>query len=309
MYSSIGVGGVLDPVSSGGTGGTFVDEEFKEFSGANRTSTYHIYAGHLNTNEPFGVLVWLHGDGAYEAKNSANDSYLLGEGGVLTLARERNLLLVVPKTPELGSDNKPRWWQDSKNNVAWLFSLIEHLAGLYDWQWPNFWIAGFSGGAEVQTYEIIPNSWLNTLPNTASGGLIIIGGGGAYVYPYTGITRGVSGRFSLNWFVGENDTGAEDPNDPDGVDAGFDAVTASLKGYDHLTNLGWTTRRDLIPNRAHLIVDANGKAEYGYYIARAMDRPRPRVPAAPGVVTSAYLGDMQVAEIWLGRRLLYSAHE
>ena len=52
--------------TTGGTGGAYTDRQTVSFTGAGRTSQYHVYAGHIDRTKPVKLHVHLHGEGAYE---------------------------------------------------------------------------------------------------------------------------------------------------------------------------------------------------------------------------------------------------
>jgi hypothetical protein len=216
----------------------------RHFEASNGLSgRYHIYpAIHAK-----GVLLWLHGDGAYEFKHPNSKRYLGGELGIKEIARQHNLTLIVPKTPS----KDETWWTNGVPNSIYLTELINSI--------PNhqhLWICGFSGGSEITTYwllEKLPNM------NVKSGGAIIFSGGGSP--KIKGVThtlpkdKYVKQSYPLTWLVGEYDDGTTSSDN-------FNALKLSKQGYDFYRQQGWDAKRYIIP-RFHHVLTKNNRGVYG----------------------------------------------
>jgi len=59
-----------------------------------------------------GILLWLHGDGAYEFKHPYSKEYLGGKNGIKAVAEEKNLTLIVPHTPSADT-----WWENGEDKA------------------------------------------------------------------------------------------------------------------------------------------------------------------------------------------------
>lgn len=202
-------------------------------------------------SNPKGVLVWLHGDGAYELSHPDSELYLGGKLGVKKVAKDKNLTLIVPKTPA----DDYTWWKKGEENSKYLIELISSIPN-HD----HLWIGSFSGGSEMTTYWLI-----DQLPmlNVKEGGAVLFGGGGS---PKTeGIANHVkkdeivSGTFPLTWIVGENDYGLQTEDDP------FSAIETSKEGQLFYKKQGWKTERKELKGYEH-VLSKDGEGLYGYYL-------------------------------------------
>lgn len=225
------------------------NHDIRYFTSKNGTEgEYLIYP----VKDAKGVLVWLHGDGAYEFKHPNSKAYLEGENGIKKVAREKHLTLVVPKT--IAKDET--WWKNGIENTQYLVELISSL--------PNhekLWIGSFSGGSETTTYWL-----LKRLPDmkVKSGGAVLFGGGGSpkkeKITHHVEKKQVVKGHFPLTWIVGEHDTGGgKDEDDP------FNAFTTSKEGEDFYRNQGWDTKRIVAPGYEHLLIK-DDIGQYGKYL-------------------------------------------
>lgn len=66
------------------------------FSDGERESSWLSYSCGVDTDHPSGVLIHLHGDGAEEVDSPGDDLAALAEA-----ANSRNMVLLVPRTPDL----------------------------------------------------------------------------------------------------------------------------------------------------------------------------------------------------------------
>ncbi|HCW35603.1 MAG TPA: hypothetical protein DGB97_05995, partial [Staphylococcus sp.] len=119
------------------------DRDVRNFTSKNGTEgEYLIYP----VKDAKGILVWLHGDGAYEFHHPDSEVYLAGKDGIRQVAKEKGLTLVVPKSV----NDEEQWWKNGEANVQYLVELISSL--------PNhekLWIGSFSGGAETTAYWML----------------------------------------------------------------------------------------------------------------------------------------------------------
>lgn len=204
-----------------------------------------------------GVLLWLHGDGAYEFSNPDSKEYLDGKDGIKAVAKKKNLTLIVPKTP-----SKETWWEDGANNSDYLIQLINSIP-----HHQNLWIGGFSGGAEITTYWLI--SKLNQL-GIKKGGSVLFGGGGSpeeeNITDSVKKNKIIKGDFPMIWIVGENDTGDANDKDP------FNALEVSLQGQEFYKKQGWKTQRIVLKNFGH-VLSKNDIGLYGQYLDKIIPQP------------------------------------
>lgn len=210
---------------------------------------YMIYP----VSNPKGVLVWLHGDGAYELSHPDSELYLGGDEGIKKVAKDKHLTLIVPKTP--ADDNT--WWKKGKENSKYLVELISSI--------PNhdrLWIGSFSGGSEMTTHWL-----LEQLPKlkVKEGGAVLFGGGGSpkkdEIANNVKKEEIVSGTFPLTWIVGENDYGIQTEDDP------FSAIKTSKEGQLFYEKQGWKTERKELKGHEHVLSE-DDIGLYGYYLKK-----------------------------------------
>lgn len=201
-----------------------------------------------------GVLLWLHGDGAYEFKHPNSKYYLGGEKGIKEIARQKQLTLIVPKTPSTDET----WWTKGQQNSVYLTELVNSISNHQ-----HLWICGFSGGSEITTYWMLEN-----LPqmNVNSGGAIMFGGGGSPKIEKITNTlpkeKYIKNAYPLTWIVGEHDNGKTSSDN-------FNALKVSEQGYNFYKQQGWDAKRYILPKYHHLLIK-NNQGIYGqqlqYYI-------------------------------------------
>lgn len=220
--------------------GAMQDYTYESFTANSRTSQYHLYAAGRTGTGPHGLVVQLHGDGAGEFAQPTGATLALYNN----VAKAHNMILLAPRSPD--STGVRTWWENQYSPV-WLLALLDHVRSVYNISATKIWFIGFSGGAEVLTYWLM-SDYSSRL---GMGGSIMLGGGGA-----SGLVFGAqpSATFKttqrLHWAVGSIDT-------DDGE--GFNAVAASLGGFNRYTTEGFTrTTRELIPGLGHLASEWEG---------------------------------------------------
>ena len=192
----------------------------RTFTFKGTTSQYAVYAGHLDGKRPKGVLFYLHGDG-YPEFAREDSAYVLE--AFKQAARERDLLLVAPVTPDKSTKT---WWRD-EDSTAWLRAFILDVYKRHGVGRDNVWLAGFSGGAEeITIFLMAENSDLFT-----GGGALMVGGGSfdpeSDFSPQPGV--GLKSKFAMVWRVGSQDSPGKG-----GSDGSFDAIgesAAALRTY------------------------------------------------------------------------------
>lgn len=235
------------------------DGEVQSFIATNGLSSqYREYSSHVDQTKETGTIIWLHGDGAYEWKNPDSPAYIGGKQGILATAKEKNMSLIVPKTPGSRSET---WWENGQKNAQWIAELYnERTSGTSR---NELYLTGFSGGAEEISYFVLTQQLKNM--NADSGQAVMFGGGGSP--QYEGIVRSlpknsvINGDFPLTWVVGEHDDGSNSSD-------GFDALTATRQAHDFYKSQGWDTKRVVVAGKGHLIADNNGDlGMYGRYLS------------------------------------------
>lgn len=203
--SVVGEGGE----SAGGQDSVQLD---REFSSGGVSSGYHLYTRGVNFDEPVGVVVRLHGDGAAEYEDP--DGLL---NCLATVAASHNMMLLAPLTPDVAGELT--WWEDISTNLPWLSDLLdERVLDPYTLDSERVWWMGYSGGAEMISYGVLPRS-----PQSVTGGAVMLGGGGAPQALLEEPTSEQRESLDLIWVTGTLDDGST-PYAP------FDAVTAAEEG-------------------------------------------------------------------------------
>ena len=132
-------------------------------------SRYHVFARGVDFSKPVGVVMRLHGDGAYEYDHPEG---LLN--CMASVAASHNMILVAPRTPD--HEGTRTWWENIGESSEWLSGLISRLREDYDnVDTHNMWWMGYSGGAELISYGLLAQE-----PENITAGAIMIGGGGPY---------------------------------------------------------------------------------------------------------------------------------
>lgn len=223
---------------SGGTALESGDAEHVPFTANNgETSEYHVYA--QGVAQPAGLLIWLHGDGAYEFEHPDADYVMGGPAGVRTLAQAEGYVVVSARSPD--RDGVVTWWEEGEADADYLASLIRHLSSAYRIDERDIVLAGFSGGAQQITQYFLPEH----SRMLGGGGAIMFGGGGlpetANAQPWNQELR--SGYF-MHWATGALD-------DSERSDESFDAIGEARNGHDAYAALGFSTSHEWIPGLGH----------------------------------------------------------
>ena len=223
----------ISPNHSRGHGGGGREQQF---TGAGLSSRYRI----INPeNAAKGLVLYLHGDGV-KGYPSSLPQYA-------EQARAKGFALLVPQTPDTASAT---WWKNGTRNAAYLRALLEDIYRKYNVNRGNVWLVGYSGGAELISYYLLPQH--NDL--FSGGGALLVGGGGMEIPLHFGKkpTDDLKSRFPMKWLVGSRDNGAD-----------FDALTASQQGRDRYAAAGFHTRREIIPGVDHIKSGDYGAAALG----------------------------------------------
>lgn len=171
-----------------------------EFSHEDRESIFHIYSCGVDASRPVGVLVHLHGDGAGEFVGPEDPEGTLNS--LARVARERNMLLITPQTPDQG--NGWTWWRNMGQNVNWLSAFMrEEVLARRNVDAENVWWSGYAGGADMLSRGVLTHM----APLVTSGAVMMAGGAAPEtleepVHPYDQEKRDT---LPLSWVVGAQD--------------------------------------------------------------------------------------------------------
>ena len=231
---------------TGPTLGAWTDQTGVSFTDSDGlTGTYHVYADDTPASGA-GLVVHLHGDGAYEYLNPTDEYSLGGHRGLPDVARAKGYILAVPLSPD--TTGTVTWWEAGARNAQWLAELIQQLTATYDVDTSRIWLVGYSGGA-VQINSYFVPAYGNTLLS-GGGGALIIGGGGSIVGTPT-FSAELKANFPMHWWTGDLDNG-------DFVSDGYDALTDAQEGSALYAAEGFTTTLTTPPGIGHELDGAFG---------------------------------------------------
>lgn len=229
-----------------------VDRLDVPFSGGGRTGEHHIWAAHVDRARPVGLLVWFHGDGAYEVDHPGSDYCLGGPSGLVEVARQRNLVLVAARTPDTATMT---WWEDGPANAAYVTALLGHLGRTHRPEPSRLWLAGYSGGAQLLTQQLLPAH-----PGVLAAGAVMFGGGGVPEVRARDFTPQQTAQSRLAWIVGRLDTA-------DRSDEGFDGLDEARQGHRWYGARGFRHRSlQALPDTTH---DLDGR--FGRLLSPVLD--------------------------------------
>lgn len=201
----------------------------QEFTADGVTSGYHLYTRDVDFDEPVGVVVRLHGDGG--AEYAEPDGLL---NCLAAVAASHNMMLLAPLTPDVNGEET--WWEDISTNLPWLQDLLSaRVLETYAPDTEDVWWMGYSGGAEMISYGVLPRS-----PQVVTGGAVMIGGGGSPGALREEPTAEQRASLDLTWITGTLDDGSV-PYAP------FDALTAAQEGSSWYREQGFQQVRAEFP--------------------------------------------------------------
>lgn len=245
------VGRVLEPIflSSAELVG------YLPYSSHGHTLHYRVEnAHHLPRGISPGVLFYFDGD------------YLLNSGSRLLrrtstlrsqlaqLALEYRMLLVpvlAPGTISEGVLPEPttNWWVRARKNCRLFLDFAQDIRERYDYDTRRVWLAGYSGGAEFITYELL----LHSRGLLRGGGASLIGGGGAdgiRARDRIGAGYGLD-RLLLSWHVGDRDGSTPPLWGRRRSSHIWSAQVAAIGGGQFYTARGARTNLHIIPGQGH----------------------------------------------------------
>lgn len=206
-----------NPERVSGAGGQALDGGYavqlaQEFTSDDTTGHYHLFTRDVDFDEPVGLVVRLHGDGTNEQDNP--DGLL---NCLAAVAASHNMIMVAPRSPD--EEGEVTWWEDISTNLPWLLDLVDdRVIQPYGVDPERVWWMGYSGGAELITYGVLPRN-----PEAVTGGALMVGGGGAPRRLLAEPTSEQQEDLELLWVTGTLDDGT-DPVAP------FDALEAAAEG-------------------------------------------------------------------------------
>ena len=173
------------------------------FSSGGLSSEYHVYAGGLDADEPVGLLLQFHGDGAYEFRNPSSSYSLGGANGIVAKAREHNLITVPVLAPDTAGS--VTWWESGSANADYVRALLAHLRSEYpEIRSDRIWLVGYSGGAQFITQFFLPEH----SETIGGGGSVVFGGGGAPRVSVQPFSDAFTSGFPMHWYTGLDDDGS-----------------------------------------------------------------------------------------------------
>ena len=241
---------------------------YRSFTHRGRNIYYRVDNLHLlsESESAPGVLFYFDGDHLSRAGSRLlrRTSPLRAE--LAQVAAEFNMLSVPVLSPgslrephltDTGSYAPPltyNWWVRARSNGRMVRALIEEIALAYGVDMSRVWCAGYSGGAEFLSYELLSHDidWIR------GGGATFIGGGGA-----DGVPARVRERAALNpsshehllmsWHVGVLD--GRSPSDrrrmATSAEGSWSARIAAQEGSAFYEGLGARTLLQVTPGRGH----------------------------------------------------------
>lgn len=213
-----------------------------------------------------GVLFYFDGDhlSRVGSRLLRRDSPLRAE--LAQVAAEFNMLSVPVLSP--GSLREPRladgdsyappltynWWVRARSNGRMVRALIEEIALAYKVDMSRVWLAGYSGGADFLSYELLSHDieWIR------GGGATFIGGGGADGVParvreLAALNSSSHEHLLMSWHVG-----VLDGRSPSGrrrmatsSEGSWSARIAAQEGSAFYEGLGARTLLQVTPGRGH----------------------------------------------------------
>ncbi len=188
------------------------------------TSEYRLYPA--DGPGPSGLILYLHGDGAYSYNNPGSLANLR------RVAAEQNMALLVPLVPN-GAEKA--WWKQPERHTVFVHDLMQSIVfDQYQVDKSRVVLSGFSGGTDFLSLYYIPSYW-ETLE--CGGGAVLLGGGGK---PFQEISSGgfndnIKANFRLHYYTGQDDNGVI----TDDCDSDYDALETSRAGAAYYTNQGF----------------------------------------------------------------------
>ena len=241
---------------------------YRSFTHSGRNIYYRVDNLHLlsESESAPGVLFYFDGDHLSRAGSRLlrRTSPLRAE--LAKVAAEFNMLSVPVLSP--GSLREPRladgdsyappltynWWIRARSNGRMVRALIEEIALAYKVDMSRIWLAGYSGGAEFLSYELLSHDieWIR------GGGATFIGGGGADGVPVrvreqAALNPSSHEHLLMSWHVGVLDGRSPSARRrmATSSEGSWSARIAVQEGSAFYEGLGARTLLQVTPGRGH----------------------------------------------------------
>lgn len=241
---------------------------YRSFTHRGRNIYYRFDNLHLLSESESAPGVLFYFDGDYLSRAGSRllrrTSPLRAE--LAQVAAEFNMLSVPVLSP--GSLREPRltdagsyappltynWWVRARSNGRMVRALIEEIALAYKVDMSRVWLAGYSGGAEFLSYELLSHDieWIR------GGGATFIGGGGADGVPVrvreqAALNPSSHEHLLMSWHVGVLDGRSPSARRrmATSSEGSWSARIAVQEGSAFYEGLGARTLLQVTPGRGH----------------------------------------------------------
>ena len=247
---------------------------YRPFSHRGRTIYYRVDNLNLLSNPATGrapgLLLYFDGDHISRAGSRLlrRTSPLRAE--LARVAEDFNMLSVPVLAPgSLGDGTAPssssltiNWWVRARSHGRAVRALIKKLSLAYGLDMSRVWFAGYSGGAEFLSYELLTHE----LGEVTGAGASLIAGGGADGIPARVRRRALETPTSHRGFLMSWHVGLRDGHSPSGLrlrarrltrrgaprgGAVWSAQVAAQEGIAFYEGLGARTLLQVTPGRGH----------------------------------------------------------
>jgi predicted esterase len=240
-----GLDGANDDGGGGGGAGMADAESVAFTDSGGLAGEYHFYGDGLPASGA-GLVVHLHGDGAYEYSNPTDNYCLAGNRGLVAVAKAKGYALLVPKAPD--TTGTVTWWEAGARNATYLAELIDSLVTAHGLNRSKIWLSGYSGGSVFINAYFVPTYGKAKI---TGGGALMLGGGNAAASTPVGWDSTFKAAFPMYWVTGGQDDGTY-------AGDGYDALSAATAGKTYYAGQGFTTTQTTPPGIGHEIDGAFG---------------------------------------------------
>lgn len=194
------------------------------------SGTYHVWQGGIPADGAAGLVLYFHGDGAFEHLNPSFNYGMYGNRGLPQVANAKGYIFVSALSPDV--TGTVTWWESGAQNSDYAADLLQHLITAYNINTNRVWLSGYSGGAVFITEWFLPEYSSLIL----GGGAVIIGGGNVPNAGATnnGFSSGFKSSFEMHWLTGAQDEGTYTGD-------GYDAIGAATAGKAYYQGQGFAT--------------------------------------------------------------------
>lgn len=218
-----------------------VNQRQLSFSANGYTSTYLLYADGLDRTKSVGLLIYADGSGEYGLKHPTSSYLLGGDGGLISIAKRHNMVLLTPLSPNKNcADGDGSCWYmgDPPGYARWAESLVRKIQSEYRIDKSRVAFGGYSSGAQLATEWWVPSGAAQR--TMTSGVIVAISYGGSPKMPEGAYTSSFKSSVHMNWNVGSKDRSYTG-----------DGKYSVKAGYDHYTSAGFKTSLDIVPGLSH----------------------------------------------------------